>query len=154
MTDSLDAHELQDWLGLLLSRLTPAQLRKVNRSVAYTLRRAQSDRIAQQKNPDGSTYAPRTQMRAKKGHIRRKKMFVKLRTLRHLKISVSDSEMLVGFTGRSALIASRHQYGSKHRFRGHTFVTPARGLLGFADQDLAALIDAYLGHLAGDQIGS
>ncbi|WP_459614356.1 phage virion morphogenesis protein [Bordetella sp. 2513F-2] len=145
--------DVAEWAAGLMARLSPAERRRVNRLVAVELRRAQSDRIAAQRNPDGSTYAPRRarkNLRGKTGHIRRK-MFTRLRTARYLKAQATESTALVGFTGATARIARIHQYGLRDRpSPGMPDVRYAvRALLGFTGADRARILDAYARHLAG-----
>lgn len=139
--------QLDDWLAGLLFRLSPEERKAVNRRVVYELRRRQAQRIAAQRNPDGSTYTPRSRLRGKKGQVRRKAMFAKLRTQRHLKARVEADLIEVGFEGRDAAIAAVHQDGQVRRVGHSRFVTPKRVLLGFAGEDLDAIVDAYLNHL-------
>ena len=85
MADDLRA--LEDWAGALLNQVQPAERRKVTQTIARELRRSQQQRIAAQRNPDGTPYAPRKprqQLRAKAGRIKQRKMFAKLRTARYL----------------------------------------------------------------------
>ncbi|NLC36071.1 MAG: phage virion morphogenesis protein [Alcaligenaceae bacterium] len=142
-----DFSELDDWLQLLLSRLSAPQRLRVNRLVAQRLRQIQRDRIAAQKNPDGTAFAPRAPaLRQRSGAIaRRGTMFKKLRTARHMKIKATSDELSVGFSGRSGVIAAIHHYGeSRSAGRGRKYQTPSRRLLGFASSDLAEIADIYL----------
>lgn len=148
-----DMKAIEAWVSGLLARLTPARRLSVNRAVALELRRSQRQRIAAQRNPDGSPYQARAQqpkgLRERAGKIRRRGMFVKLRTARHLKHSATVDDVTVGFSGRSAQIAQRHQRGSRHTSSsGQRFVTPARVLLGLNAQDLELVRDTYLRLLA------
>lgn len=149
-----DLHELDEWLNALLSRASPAQVRVINRRVAYELRRSQAARIAAQRNPDGTAYVPRKparkNLRAKTGAIRRRGMFARLRTLRFMKVAASAEEMAVGFRGRAGGIATTHQTGDRHVGKfGRVIVTPKRELLGLTSTEMEMLVDAYLRHLAG-----
>lgn len=60
-SDSLQ--QLEDWAAPLLARISPAEQRKLVRSIATDLRRRQIARIGKQRNPDGSKYAPRKKVR-------------------------------------------------------------------------------------------
>lgn len=51
--------QLEDWAAPLLAKISPAEQRKLVRSIATDLRRRQADRISKQRNPDGSKYAAR-----------------------------------------------------------------------------------------------
>lgn len=60
-TDSLQ--QLEDWAAPLLAKISPAEQRKLVRSIALDLRKRQSDRIGKQRNPDGSKFATRKKTR-------------------------------------------------------------------------------------------
>ncbi len=148
MTDNL--HALEDWAGALLARLEPGARRQLNQQIGRDLRRSQQQRIAVQRNPDGSAFAPRKprQLRAKKGRIKRQ-MFAKLRQAKHLKVQSSADAIAIGFMGRVARIARVHQYGLRDRpQRGQADVQyDRRELLGFTDADLDLIRDRLLEHL-------
>ncbi|TBU71007.1 phage virion morphogenesis protein [Phytopseudomonas daroniae] len=150
MADNLNA--LEDWAGALLAKLQPAERRQLNQSVARNLRRSQQQRIARQRNPDGTAYAPRKtskSLRSKKGRIRRK-MFAKLRTAKFLKMQSTANSIAIGFLGRAARLARIHQYGLRDR--------PGKGMpdvqyerreqLGFTPAELDSIRDQLLKHLA------
>lgn len=148
-----DLHEIADWLNALLTQASPAQVRVINRRVGYELRRSQAQRIAAQRNPDGTAYVPRAKsknLRAKKGSVRKRAMFARLRTLRFFKVSATADDLAVAFRGRTGAIATRHQYGDQHTSEktGRAIVTPKRELLGLTDAEMEMLIDAYLRHLS------
>lgn len=54
-----DLGELERVAGAILGSLQPAQRRSLLRRIARTLRKSQQQRIAAQKNPDGSRFEPR-----------------------------------------------------------------------------------------------
>jgi len=138
-----DLTQLELWAAPLLAKLAPAHRRQLARTIALDLRRAQQQRIAAQRAPDGTPYAARKQrtasLREKRSAIRRKKraMFVKLRTARWLKATVTNEGAEVGFFGRVARLARVHQEGNwDHVTRGGPTVRyPIRPLLGFTAQD-------------------
>lgn len=150
-----DLQAIEEWAGALLQQLSPAQRITAARKVGQALRRSQSKRIAAQRAPDGSAYAPRSvatgRLRQKAGTIKRRTMFARLRTTRFLKVEASAQEIGVGFMGRAASIARTHQDGAKRRSRrsGITYTTPKRELLGFSADDIQHLRDSLLDHLAG-----
>ena len=117
------------------------------------LRRSQAQRIAAQENPDGSKYSPRSKknFRGKQGGIRRKAMFSRLRTTKHLINQSNNSEISVGFRARSAMIAVVHQYGLKAESFGSSFTMPKRQLLGFKQSELDDIKDAFIQFLAGNK---
>ncbi len=142
---------LEDWAGALLAKLEPKQRRQLNQGIARTLRRSQQQRIAAQKNPDGTPYAPRKArqpLRSKQGRVKQK-MFTKLRQARHLKLQSTASSIALAFMGRTARLARVHQYGLRDRpGKGQADVQyNRRELLGFTDADLDMIRDELLAHL-------
>lgn len=147
-----DLDHVVQWAHALLARIGPAGRRAVNRKVATELRKGQAKRIAAQSNPDGSPFEPRKPRRlAKKGSIRRRAMFAKLRTAKYLRTSASAEDLTVGFIGRAARIARVHQDGLNDRVapNGVTVRYASRVLLGFTDTDVNTIADSLLKHLAG-----
>lgn len=150
MSDNLEA--LEDWAGGLLSQLEPAARNKLARELGQALRRSQQQRIAAQRNPDGSKYVPRKQrdLRGKQNRVKRKaQMFQKLRTASHMKVKGDANAVAVGFTGRVARIARVHQYGLKDRAKpGAPDVSyKQRALLGLTESDINIIHDELLRHL-------
>ena len=149
MADELNA--LDDWLTPLIQSLQPTARRRLLRTLARHLRRGQQQRIAAQRNPDGSAFEPRKPRRRK--NIRaRAKMFTKLRQARHMKISAGTDQARVGYGGRIARIARIHQEGLLDRVSpgGPLYRYPARRLLGVTADDRAQALDAVLDHLSGE----
>jgi phage virion morphogenesis protein len=149
--------QLEEWAAALLARLSPAEQRAVNLKVAAALRRSQAARIAAQRNPDGTPYQPRRarkNLRGKKGRIKKRAMFARLRTNAHLKARATPGDITVGFFGRVARIARVHQRGLKDRpAPGMPDVQyPVRELLGFTDDDIELIRDQLAQHLAGDRL--
>ena len=136
-------------LGHLLANLDPAQRRKAALRIARTLRRSQADRIAANRNPDGSPFAPRrpreeTGLRGRRGAVRRGAMFRKIRTGRWLTTAVTDEEAAIFFTGAASRIARVHQLGLRDRV-GRSPGSPEtvyaeRRLLGFTPEDRALVL--------------
>ncbi|KVC76341.1 phage virion morphogenesis protein [Burkholderia ubonensis] len=148
MADRLSRAE--DWAAGLLGQLTSAQRARLAKTLATELRRRQSRRIAEARNPDGSRYAPRKpQARRKKGRIRRA-MFAKLRTARFLKTASSADASVLHFTRQVERIARVHQEGLRDRVErnGPVVQYPARELLGLADADVDSIEQIILDHLA------
>lgn len=149
---SEDLRALEDWAGALLAKLEPKERRQLNQGIARDLRRSQQQRIAAQRNPDGTPYAPRKArqpLRSKQGRVKQK-MFTKLRQARHLKLQSDASSIALGFLARTARLARVHQYGLRDRPGRNS---PAvqynrRELLGFASADLEMIRDRLLDHLA------
>lgn len=150
MANDLDA--LEDWAGVLLSKLEPAARSKLARSLAQKLRRGQQQRVRQQRNPDGSPYAARKprDLKDKKGRIKRQaKMFQKLPKASYMKAKGDGQSITVGFTGRVARIARVHQYGLKDRAEAKApeVKYKQRQVLGLTEFDLDLIRDGLLAHL-------
>ena len=144
--------ELDAWLQGVLDRVEPSQIRRLSTRYAQELRRANVARIAAQQNPDGSSYAPRSEaslrIRARRGRIRRS-MFARLRLAAHLHARGDGEQAMVGFTGRSARIARVHHYGLRDRINDRLEVKyPRRELLGITSQDEEQLADLLVQHMA------
>jgi phage virion morphogenesis protein len=142
---------LEQWAGALLQKLSPAQRRQLNQSIARDLRRSQQQRIAAQQNPDGTAFVPRKkqkQLRNKRGRIRTQ-MFAKLRTAKYLKLQSDANSIAIGFVDRTARIARVHQFGMSDRpsKNANEMRYPQRELLGFAPGDIDMIGDRLLAHL-------
>ncbi|WP_322978983.1 phage virion morphogenesis protein [Pseudomonas sp. C11] len=148
MTDNLAA--LEDWAGALLAKLSPAERRKLTTRIGRDLRRNQQQRIATQRNPDGTPYAPRKAkaLRSKQGRIKRQ-MFTRLRQAKNLRLQSTADSIAIAFTGRIARIAKVHQRGLRDRpGRGQAEVQYAkRELLGFNHAAIELIRDSLLDHL-------
>ncbi|MDN8051126.1 phage virion morphogenesis protein [Burkholderia multivorans] len=148
MADRLS--RVEEWASALLGQLTSAQRARLAKELAEELRRRQSRRIAEARNPDGSRYAPRKpQARRKKGRIRRA-MFAKLRTARFLKTASSADASVLHFTRDVERIARVHQEGLRDRVQrdGPIVQYPARELLGLADVDVDRIAEIVLESLS------
>lgn len=150
MANDLDA--LEEWAGVLLSKLQPAARNKLARALAQQLRRSQQQRIKQQRNPDGSAYAPRKEraLRGKTGRIKRQaKLFQKLPRASYLKAKGDGQSITVGFTGRVARIARVHQYGLKDRAEANApdVRYKQREVLGLTAAELEVIRDGLLANL-------
>jgi phage virion morphogenesis protein len=151
VTDNLDA--LESWAAPLLAKLSPGERRKLATEIGRDLRRSQQQRVAAQRNPDGTPFAPRKprqQLRAKRGGIK-SKMFTKLRQARYLKLQTTAASIAVGFLGRAGRIARVHQEGLRDRAtKDAPDVRYAkRELLGFTSDDRAMIANRLMDHLAG-----
>ncbi|MEJ3576060.1 phage virion morphogenesis protein [Pseudomonas fragi] len=150
MDNNLDA--LEDWAGVLLSKLEPAARSKLARSLAQKLRRSQQQRVKQQRNPDGSPYVARKtrDLKGKKGRGKRQaKMFQKMPKASYMKAKGDAQSITVGFTGRVARIARVHQYGLKDRAEANAPQVryEQREVLGFTAADLEVIREGLLVHL-------
>ena len=150
MANDLDA--LEDWAGVLLSKLEPAARSKLARTLAHKLRRSQQQRVKLQRNPDGSPYAARKprDLKGKKGRIKRQlKMFQKIPRASYMKAKGDGHSITVGFTGRVARIARVHQHGLKDRAEANApeVSYEQREVLGFTKIDLEMIRGELLRHL-------
>jgi phage virion morphogenesis protein len=130
-----DLDHVASWAHALLARLDPAAQRRLNRKVAADLRKGQAKRIAAQK---------------KKGSIRKRAMFLRLRTSKFLRTTASPTDLTVGFIGRASRIARVHQDGLTDQVApgGKRVRYARRGLLGMTDADIDIVADSLLRHLA------
>lgn len=146
--------EVQAKLTALINNLSPQSRRQLARNIGQALRKNQQARIARQENPDGTAFEPRKPRKEfgkKKGRIKRKAMFAKLRTARYFKIQSNANEVSVGFNGSSAMIAKVHQYGlmsSPSKTKDFKVRYPQRELLGFSQSDLDVIEDLVLAQLS------
>lgn len=146
--------EIQAKLIALIANLSPQARRQLGRKIGQALRKSQSNRIARQQNPDGSAFEPRKPRKEfgkKKGRIKRKAMFAKLRTARHLKVRSNGNEVSVGFNGSSAAIAVVHQYGlssSPSKYKDFKVLYAQRELLGFTEEDIEMIEDLIIEQLS------
>lgn len=145
--------EISSKLSALINNLSPQARRQLARNIGVALRKSQQERIARQRNPDGSAFEPRKlqkQFGKKQGRIKRKAMFIKLKTARFLKVRSNDNEVTVGFTGSGAAIANIHQYGltgTVNKKRGIKVQYAQREVLGFSDEDLEMIENLILEQL-------
>jgi phage virion morphogenesis protein len=142
-------HALDAYLASLLAKLDAPQRRLLARAIAAELRRRQAARIAAQRNPNGSAYAPRKpQLRLKRGGIRRA-MFSRLRMARYLKAQADPNTAVVTFAGTAQRIATVHHFGLRDRVNknGLTVKYAARELLGLDDGDVGSITDLVLFHV-------
>ena len=85
----------------------------------------------------------------RRGTIRQKAMFRKLRNGRNLRAGATDREAWIGFSGRAAEIARVHQDGLREKLfkKGRAVRYARRGLLGLAQADQSHALDMLLNHL-------
>lgn len=146
--------EVQAKLNALINNLSPQARRQLARNIAQALRKNQQARIARQENPDGTAFEPRKPRKEfgkKKGRIKRKAMFAKLRTAKHLKIKSNANEVSIGFTSSSAALAKIHQYGlmsSPSKTKDFKVRYAQRELLGFSQSDLDIIEDLVIEQLS------
>lgn len=152
-----DLHEVGAGLSALLANISAPERRKMMVEIARELRRAQTGRIAAQRNPDGSAFVPRKPqdtpaIRSKAGRLKRqvkgRAMFLKIRSASYLRAEGSSDAAAVGFVGQTARIARVHQRGERDRVsKGKTAQYPQRELLGVTEEDRGMIMDAVLRRL-------
>jgi phage virion morphogenesis protein len=127
-----ELHEVEEWLGALLSQLEPAMRTKMLREVARDVRRIQQNNITMQRSPDGSAWEPRrVTARAKPGRIRRK-MFAKLKTAKYLKAQANANMAEIAFVTGVQKLVRVHHYGLRDKVnrRGTEVKYAKRALIG------------------------
>lgn len=153
MADALE--QLAQWATPLLQRMEPAGRKAAMLEVANYLRKSQAQRIADQRNPDGSPYEPRRpreQLAKRQGAIRGE-MFMGLRKARNLQRKATPDAASVAFNPRVSYVASVHHYGLRDKVdrldRNSPVVRYAsRELLGYTQEDIKALEDFLVDHMA------
>ena len=120
-----ELQKVDDWLSALLANLEPASRSRMMRQLAQELRRTQQQNIRMQRNPDGSSYEPRT--------------------------AASTDSASVQFEGKVQRIARVHHYGLRDRVsrKGPEVRYAERRLLGVNDDVEAMTRDMILQWLAG-----
>ena len=144
--------QLEGWAGALLAKLDAPARRSLAVTIARELRCSQQQRIAAQRDADGSPFVPRKpRLRDRAGAIRRRAMFDKLRTATWLRISGMADAAEVGFAGRVARIARIHQEGLRDRATSDAPAVryPRRAMPGFTSVHRERIRERLLGYLAG-----
>ena len=142
-------HEVDAWLAALLSKLEPAQRKKMLREVAQDVRRIQQTNITAQRAPDGNAWEPRRMTaRTKKGRVKRK-MFTKIKTAKYLKATASANSATVQFDNRVQRLARVHHYGLRDSVnrQGLKVKYPSRALLGIKEPMESQLKSFMIGWL-------
>lgn len=146
--------QAQAKLMALINNLSPQARRQLAHNIGQALRKSQQARIARQQNPDGTAFEPRKpqkQFGKKKGRIKRKAMFAKLRTAKYLKVRSNGNEVAVGFTESSSIIANIHQYGligTVNKKYGLKVRYAQRELLGFSESDVELIENLIIEQLS------
>lgn len=131
-----ELHEVEEWLGALLSQLEPAMRTRMLREVARDVRRVQQNNITLQRSPDGTAWEPRrVTARTKPGRIRRK-MFAKLKTAKYLKVHANANMAEIAFVPGVQKLVRVHHYGLRDRVsqRGTEVKYAERPLLGINNE--------------------
>ena len=129
---------LNDYLAPLLTKLSDAERRKLEMSIARKVRASQKTRITRQQNPNGSAFVPRKKrLRDKKNKIKNK-MFNLIKNAKYMRFERTAQGIAIGFAGRVAFIARVHQYGLRDKVEkdGPTVQYASRELLGFTVEEI------------------
>lgn len=151
-TDLHDFDQLTTELERYLDKLSESERNKLALYLGRKIRKSQSQRITKQQNPDGTAYAPRRKgLRERSGHIRRK-MFQKLKTIKHLNVEREANGVSIGFNSRISHIARIHQDGLVDRvyITEHQAIRvryAQRTLLGFTDAEIEMTADEVRQHI-------
>lgn len=137
--------------GLIAQLSLPAR-KQLSRSLGRKLAQSQRQRIARQQNPDGTAFEPRkVQARRKKGKIKARTMFAKLKNAQRMKLTTTANGIEIGYQGQNAHIARIHQFGLKAKVNpkmNWKVQYPQRELLGFSEQDRQLVEELVIKHLA------
>jgi len=136
---------VNDRLGALISSLSAPARKEMARSIGRKLRASQQQNIKRQQAPDGTPFKPRKAqpVRSKKGRIKRREMFAKLRTAKYMKAQASPNEAVIEFAGNVQRMARVHHYGLRDRpsRKGKEVQYEARPLLGLNSEDEKNIIE-------------
>lgn len=112
------------------------------------LRSFRKDRVV--RYLDINTSSTNQRLRSKKGGIKKKAMFTKLRTAKYLKTIVTPDGGGVSLSGRIGAIARTHQFGGRARVaeNGPMYDYPQRQLLGLTRRDLEMITDEIMAHVS------
>ena len=141
---------LNDYLAPLLTKLSDAERRKLEMSIARKVRASQKTRITRQQNPDGSAFVPRKKRLKDKKNKIKNKMFNLIKTSKYMRIERTSEGVAIGFMNRVANIARVHQYGLRDRVEkgGPTVKYDSRELLGFTPAELEMIESEVLNHFS------
>lgn len=142
-------HEVDAWLDALLSKLEPAERKRMLREVARDVRRIQQANMTAQRAPDGSAWEPRrVSARTKQGRIKRK-MFTKLKTAKYLKTKATGDSAEVAFVPAVRRLVRVHHYGLRDKVNncGKIIKYAERPLLGLSSEVEASVNNIFINWL-------
>ncbi|CAM3041568.1 phage virion morphogenesis protein [Dichelobacter nodosus] len=140
-------NNLDQWLNLMMRRLTNQERLKLNRKIGQELRKINTKRIQSQKNPDGINFSER-----KNTGTNRVKMFKKLRQTSRFKIRNRFNEVSIGWSSKDGYIARIHHYGLRQRLQYGLAQYPKRELIGLTDEDKAIVRDLLIDHFTSEDL--
>jgi len=142
-----ELNPLIERLNGIIQSQSPSARTKLARQIATNIRSTQAKRIAENKNPDGSQFAPRKpqKLRKKKGRLRQR-MFTKMARAKWLKAKTTATSASIEFVGKAGQIARVNQYGLRDKVnkRGLEVQYPQRELLGLTDSEIDMIEDLVL----------
>lgn len=140
--------ELDNWIRVRMALLSPAEVRKLFRSLGNDLRRLNTQRMAAQTSPEGVPWTPRKpQDKDKTGKKRKGKMMRKLRNRGHLRQQFLSDGIRIGFFGRDSALARTHQYGLTEQLEFGLAKYPQRQLIGLSEADRIYVRERILQHI-------
>ena len=148
MAEPSGLEAIEPWIEGYLARLKPGERSKVARKIGIMLRRANSQRILANVEPDGGAMEPRKDRKGRR-RARKGKMFRKTGKLRNMRVRPSPDGVEVDFTRLVAGTAQVHHFGLidkvDSRIPNSIKVRyPARRLLGFSKADREAIMDEVI----------
>jgi hypothetical protein len=107
------------------------------------------DQVAKWLSVDPSEQNPGAGKLRRRGTIRQRAMFRRLRSRANLKMDATDREAWIGFSGRAAEIANVHQRGGRDRpsKQGKLVQYAQRGLLGLTQAERSRMLDMLFEHV-------
>lgn len=142
MSSSLDMSKFDARIAHAIAQLSNQSRRQMQADIGKYLRKANQQRMAAQKSPDGATWAKRKGSGSASGP-----MFKKLRSSNHLKLRQQSDGLKLGWSGQVGAIARIHHYGLSQRLAYGTAKYAARELIGISDADAEAIITIITEHL-------
>lgn len=99
---------------------------------------------------DINTSSTNKRLRSKRGGIKKKAMFTKLRTAKFLKTSFDADSGGIVFGGRIGAIARTHQFGLRGKVSddGPSYDYPQRRLIGLSRRDLEMITEEIMEHIS------
>ena len=148
MAERSGLEAIEPWIEGYLARLKPGERSKVARKIGIMLRRANSERILANVEPDGAAMEPRKDRKGRR-RARKGKMFRKTGKLRNMRVRPSPDGVEVDFVRLVAGTASVHHFGLIDKVDGRIPNSikvryPTRRLLGFSKADREAIMDEVI----------
>jgi len=154
---------LETYLADLAARLEPGQRKRMGMRIAAYLQRARAKSIGANVDPEGEPFEPRKSppprrrrrgrpdVEARKGKIKKRKMFLRAKTSQFLLKEATADEARVGYAGAMARIMTVHQQGLVDHVtrdpRSPVVKYPMRRVLGLNEQDRGEILDVVLAAL-------